>query len=151
MENDTLNLNKEISTENLKNILESKNVKPSFQRLSVLRYIMNHMNHPSAETIYNNLVQEIPTLSKTTIYNTLNLLAAKNIITALTISDTEVRYDYKKSEHAHFQCINCKQIYDVENQEISNNRIIDGHKIMDTQIHYKGICTNCFNQKTEHH
>lgn len=144
MEND-------INTGNLKNMLESKNVKPSFQRISVLRYIMQNMNHPSAETIYKNLVDEIPTLSKTTIYNTLNLLTKNNIITSLSITDTEIRYDYQEKNHAHFLCLYCKQIFDVENSEASNIKMINGHQIQQVQIHYKGICLDCSTKQKKHH
>ena len=40
------------------------------------------MNHPTVETIYKELIDEIPTLSKTTVYNTL-----KQFVNILIIDD----------------------------------------------------------------
>ncbi len=135
-----------ISVTELKNLLESNGVKPSFQRLSVFKYIMEQKDHPSVDNIYKNLVEQIPTLSKTTVYNTLNLLTKKGIITALTIDEIEVKYDYIEVPHAHFLCSNCGSMYDIElNTNIYNTKLIDDHKVVDTQINFKGICNKCKN------
>ena len=137
-------LENNISTNQLKNILDAHGVKPSFQRLSVLKYIVEHRDHPSVDNIFNNLRDQIPTLSKTTVYNTLNLLTQKCIITALTINDVEVKYDYIEIPHAHFLCTNCGRIFDIElDTDIYNTEFIDNHKVIDTQINFKGICNNC--------
>lgn len=149
MDRDNINMDNKITTANLKHVLESKGVKPSFQRISVLKYIMEQKNHPSVDTIYSNLIEQIPTLSRTTIYNTLNLLTEKEIITALTISDTELRYDYADvdTQHAHFQCNNCGDIFDLDIVcETCKSESIGGHKIIEKQIHLKGICAKCLKQ-----
>lgn len=135
---------KEISTEYVGEILSSKGVKPSFQRLSVLKYLIKEKNHPSVEVIYQTLQREIPTLSKTTIYNTLNLLVEKGIVTALTIKENEVLYDYIEESHAHFQCITCGKINDIYiNSDILKTKELEGFKIIDAQINFKGICKHC--------
>ena len=135
------------SIEYLKDLLIAKGVKPSFQRMSVLNYIIKQKNHPSVDIIYTSLIEMIPTLSRTTIYNTLNLLTEKDIITALTISDTELRYDYIETDHAHFQCKTCGNIFDLDiDCETCKSESIGGHKIVEKQIHLKGICANCLKQ-----
>ena len=134
------------STEVLKNLLSSKGVKPSFQRLSVLKYLMDKKGHPSVDTIYQSLLPEIPTLSRTTVYNTLNLLTEREVVTALTIDDTEVRYDYIEEPHSHFQCLNCSRIIDIGlNSDIYSIESLDGHKVFEAQINFKGVCKNCLN------
>ena len=50
--------------------LLSFNVKPSVQRLAIMDYLLTHRTHPSIEEIYMALCDDIPTLSKTTVYNT---------------------------------------------------------------------------------
>ena len=136
------------TTEYLKNLLTSKGVKPSFQRLSVLKYLMDKKGHPSVDTIYQSLINEIPTLSRTTVYNTLNLLTEKDVVTALTIDETEVRYDYIEEPHSHFQCMNCSRIVDIGlNSNIYSIENVDGHRVLDTQINFKGICKNCLNEQ----
>ena len=48
-------------------------IKPSLQRLAVMKYLMQYHTHPTVDEIYAALHSSIPTLSKTTIYNTLSL------------------------------------------------------------------------------
>ena len=53
--------------------LKKRKIHPSYQRLRILDYLYKNQYHPTAEQIFKDLQREIPTLSKTTIYNTLNL------------------------------------------------------------------------------
>ena len=46
-------------------------IKPSMQRIAIMEYLMEHRTHPSADEIYTALSPSMPTLSKTTVYNTL--------------------------------------------------------------------------------
>lgn len=141
-----MSLRQPLPTKHLRDILIQKGVKPSFQRIYILQYMMNTKNHPSVDTIFNALFHEIPTLSRTTVYNTLNLFAEKGIVTTLNISDTELRYDYVEKPHAHFRCLMCHEIYDIpiESDVLKIEKNHD-HKIYETQIYFKGICKNCLN------
>jgi Fe2+ or Zn2+ uptake regulation protein len=96
------------------------------------------------DTIFQALCGEIPTLSKTTVYNTLSLFAEKSIATSLTIVNNELRYDLLKEPHAHFQCAECKRLFDVpmENNIFFTNSIED-HRVEEIQVTLKGICKNC--------
>ena len=48
-------------------VLLEHNIKPSYQRMQILGYLDAFRNHPTVETIYQALVKNIPTLSRTTI------------------------------------------------------------------------------------
>ncbi len=135
-----------VSTEYLGNLLSERGVKPSIQRLSVLKYLISKKNHPSVDVIYQYLHKEIPTLSKTTVYNTLNLLVDKGIVTALSIKEGEVLYDFIEYPHAHFLCTKCGNIYDIKiDNQIFNIKTFEGFHIEESQINLRGICSNCKN------
>lgn len=139
-----------VSIETLKDLLRQKGVKPSVQRLSILRYVMENMDHPSVDKIYRKLQPQIPTLSKTTVYNTLKQLTDKGIIAALNIDENEVKYDYVEHPHAHFKCLSCGQIYDVElDSTLYHIQSLNGHQIVSIQISFKGICNHCKNKSEE--
>ncbi len=130
--------------EKIKEQLENNGIRPSHHRIEILKYLMEHKTHPTADIIHKDLVKRIPTLSKTTVYNTLNTFTEKNIVTALTIEENELRYDYDTSPHIHFKCEKCGNVYDIEPSEnFCNKEEIDGHKILSFHIYYKGICKNC--------
>ena len=132
----------------MKEILTERGIQPSFQRLKILKYLYSRKTHPTAEEIYKNLVKEIPTLSRTTVYNTLKTFVEKKIITALTIEDNEVRYDFCVSPHLHFKCRYCGKIYDIKKDcEIFKKKTIKGHLIEEYHLYLKGICKNCRKKK----
>jgi len=129
-------------------LLNSKGVKPSFQRLLILEYIMRKKNHPSAEMIYTKISQDVPTLSRTTVYNTLNLFAQKGILTNLKIDDSEARYDLMEKPHAHFHCSVCEKIIDLDlKTPLYSRDSINGHKAREAHIHFNGVCRDCLIKK----
>ena len=53
--------------------LLERGIKPSQQRIALLEYLVKHPVHPTADELYSRLSPMMPTLSKTTVYNTLRL------------------------------------------------------------------------------
>lgn len=134
----------------LKARLESRGLKPTFQRLTVLEYLQKHKHqHPTAEMIFEALINTIPTISITTIYNTLSAFLEKRIISAETITGTEIRYDFALTPHHHFLCMQCGKIYDIAIEcPLGNDKksTIDGHHILEVHGYFKGVCRECFNK-----
>jgi len=60
-------------------------IRPSYPRIRVLDYLVTMKTHPTAEEVFSHLVKEMPTLSRTTVYNTLNLLVGAGLARTLTI------------------------------------------------------------------
>lgn len=124
--------------------LVSKNIQPSHQRIKILEILANTKNHPNVNMIYDELSREMPTISKTTIYNTLNAFIEKGLISSLTITPEELRYDYDIRPHHHLLCRQCGAIIDIDVQcTYAEKREINGHKIEEIQGYFKGICRNC--------
>lgn len=136
------------NTNKFKQVLQKVGLKPTYQRLRILEYLEKHEVHPTVEMIYHALLPEIPTISKTTIYNTLNALVEKGIIHALTITGTETRYDYKSFPHHHFLCKRCGKVIDIDIQcPYLEKRELGGHKIEELHGYFKGICKECLRKK----
>ncbi len=124
--------------------LKEHGIKPSYQRIKVLDYIVKNRNHPTVDTIFKELIKEIPTLSKTTIYNTLKLFHQKGVVLVINIEDNETRFDADVCNHGHFKCKKCGEIYDFDIDE--NDLILPKLKefVIDEQHFYlKGICPKC--------
>ncbi len=120
-------------------------VKPSLQRMAILKYLMGNKSHPTADMIYNDLYEDMPTLSKTTVYNTLRLLSESGVILAINIEEKNVRYDADLSPHAHFRCKGCGKIYDIP-LDHTNSIYVDGIgelKLEEVHLYYKGQCKEC--------
>ncbi|MGI5927325.1 MAG: Fur family transcriptional regulator, partial [Thermacetogeniaceae bacterium] len=70
----------DLTFEYLKKKLKTKNISLSYQRLKVLEYLTQNRCHPTVEQIFTELQKDIPTLSKTTVYNTLRILAEAGLV-----------------------------------------------------------------------
>ncbi|MDR1406052.1 MAG: transcriptional repressor [Prevotellaceae bacterium] len=127
------------------NRLQQHGIKPSLQRISIMEYLMKNYTHPTADIIFNNLYPAIPTLSRTTVYNTLKLLAQQGAISELTIDEKNVRYDADISLHAHFRCKHCGSVYDlpIEHQPPIAVKTIPGFEITESHLYCKGYCKKC--------
>lgn len=134
----------EISLSKVTTLLQESGVSPSIQRIKILKFIMDNVNHSSVDSIYQELIHEIPTLSKTTVYNTLALFVKKDIINSIIIDNTEILYEQSQKPHAHFQCKICKNIFDIN---VSSNLYgineIEYHKVEKVSIQLRGICKKC--------
>ena len=84
--------------------LQNHNIKPSVQRIAIMNYLIEHRTHPTVDEIYTALSPSIPTLSKTTVYNTLKLLSEQGAAQTLTIDERNTCYDADTSPHGHFLC-----------------------------------------------
>ena len=121
-------------------------IKPSVQRIAIMRYLMEHRTHPNAETIYSELVKTIPTLSKTTVYNTLKLLAEQNAALMLTIDERNAHFDGDTRPHAHFLCKQCGTVYDIPAHEVLTDAApcVPGTFQTDTiDLYFRGRCPKC--------
>ena len=128
------------------------NIKPSMQRIAVMQYLMEHPIHPSADDIYTALSPSMPTLSKTTVYNTLKLFSEQGAAQMLTIDEKNTNFDADTSIHSHFLCKRCGHIYDLQCPEAVKkveSLEMDGHQVSEVHYYYKGICKNCLRKDKE--
>lgn len=128
-------------------ILKANGLKVTPQRLEILRYISTHKDHPTAEEIYSALKNSNPSLSKTTVYNTLQNLEGHGIVHSLSISGSEARFDSVINPHHHFLCKSCGTIIDID-IECPNARRMEagGHRIDEVHGYFKGVCRRCLDK-----
>lgn len=121
-------------------------IKPSQQRLEILRFLMTHHTHPTVEDVYTALVKRMPTLSLTTVYNTLRMFAERGAAQMLTIDDHRVCYDGCTEPHVHFFCRQCGRVLDIDDEaapSLGGTREVGGHLVDEAQLYYKGLCADC--------
>lgn len=118
------------------------------KRVKIMNYLITKRNHPTAEMIYLELINEIAGLSKTTVYNTLNLFVKEGIVRALNIDSNELRYEADVSQHGHFKCNECNEIYDFSiNEELIRDQRLKNFILEDHQFTIKGTCSFCISKK----
>lgn len=128
-------------------MFREKNIKPTSIRLDVLQILLGSKTHPSADHIYVALKDRVPTLSKTSVYNTLHLLVSEGLVQKLLIEEDTARYDAQIKQHTHFLCRTCRAVYDLTDDTFKTPRLINGFLVENRQIYYEGLCPSCQNQQ----
>lgn len=132
--------------------LTTYDVKPSVQRMAVMNYLKEHRTHPNVDIIYNDLVKQMPTLSKTTVYNTLKLLTDKHAAKLLTIDEHNLCFDADTSPHAHFLCTDCGRIFDVPLNNLhpeEDANLPKGFQLEQSELYLRGCCPECCKKRQE--
>jgi Fe2+ or Zn2+ uptake regulation protein len=129
-------------------ILKENSLKVTPQRLEIMKYLDENRTHPNADKIYSDLKSKNPSLSKTTVYNALDILNKANVLQTLTISESERRYDFKSGHHHHFLCRKCNRILDIDVECPFLNEMLSGsHKVEQVHGYFKGICKDCLKKE----
>lgn len=130
--------------ENYGNFLEENGIRASSQRILMLEYLDQNHIHPTADRIYIDLSRKLPTISKATVYNNLKLFLNKGIIKEVNLDNSEIHYEMKIHDHAHFVCKKCGKIEDLDIKNILiDTSNIEGFEIDSQDIFLKGICKDC--------
>jgi Fe2+ or Zn2+ uptake regulation protein len=123
--------------------LRQHGIRPLQMRVAIYDYLLKHNIHPTVETIYQELIVTHPGMSKTTIYNVLDLLYEHKVINKVSIEEREMRYDADVSEHAHFRCTTCNKIFDIRQMSLPQPQVPVGFTVNDIQINIDGTCPDC--------
>lgn len=123
--------------------LSEAGIRPSAQRLAILEYITSCECHPTADEIYSALIERNPTLSRTTVFSCLKLMAEKGLINDIDISAESTRYDSAQKEpHAHFMCRKCRRIYDIP-FDIRSLSAPEDFRCDNVNVFFRGLCPEC--------
>lgn len=129
-------------------VLRQKKVRPTKYRLAVLEEIMLE-KHPSASEIYAELLLKWPKISRTTVYNTLNVLVQENVIEELNVDMIEARYDiFYDHYHGHFYCDTCRKLYDFPlTHTLGKVRELQGFEAHSYRVYLRGTCKDCIEKE----
>lgn len=124
--------------------LHNHGLKSTPQRVWVYDYLCTHRTHPDADEIYTSLSGSGHTLTRATIYNVLQALVKKGLVTEVKADASRTRYDAKVELHGHFICSRCKAIYDFDVDKLSTCGL-DGFETRQKDVYFSGVCNKCNN------
>ena len=133
--------------DNISIYLSGYGIRPSVQRIAIMRYLLKNLTHPTVENVFDSLRKQIPTLSKTTVYNTLKLFVENGAAVYVGIDEKNARFDGIVQPHAHFRCKECGCIVDLP---MSTNQVLPrdfNGDVEETYFYLKGHCEKCKSKK----
>ena len=86
------------------------------QRSLIYRALEGDATHPTAEELYERLRPQLPHLSLTTVYKTLNELVAWGELRRIDTGDGRIHFDPDVREHSEIVCLRCHRVEDVPDQ-----------------------------------
>lgn len=132
--------------------LKEKGYRLTPQRMAVLKILASSREHPSIESIYEQVQQDFPMTSLATIYKTVAVLKDVGEVSELNFGEDYSRFDAADPHsHPHLICVRCKRVLDIDitlqaqlEEQVSRTY---GYKVLSHRIDFFGLCPDC--QETE--
>jgi Fur family peroxide stress response transcriptional regulator len=110
--------------QNIREKLSEAGLKATQQRIVVYQALLRLMEiHPTAESIYEAVRPENPSISLGTVYKILDVLVSKGLAGKVSSDEGFMRYDANMDQHNHIYCTNTKEIIDYHDHEL--DRLIE--------------------------
>jgi Fur family transcriptional regulator, iron response regulator len=98
-------------------------IRPTAQRVQIAALLLSSPQHLSAEQILAALRTSGARISKATVYNTLNLFAARGLIRQLCVDGARAWFDSNVDEHYHFHDLDSGRLIDVPIPDVQFSRL----------------------------
>lgn len=127
--------------------LEAKGVKPTSNRILVMKELMNQ----SKPVNLAELETALDTMDRASIFRVLELFAEKDVVHVIEDGSRSVKYELCKSyshhsvsdQHVHFYCDKCKNIFCFESIKVPDINIPEGFTTRSVNYMIKGLCPKC--------
>lgn len=115
------------------------------QRTAVCEALARREDHPTAQTLYQELKPVVSSLSLTTVYQTLDSLVRTGTITSLgSAGDDSIHFEVNTEPHINLACLTCHRIRDLESAAVRDlEREVQaavGSKVLSGRVVYYSEC-----------
>lgn len=122
------------------------------QRVAIIAELLSRDDHPSAETLYEAIVQRYPMVALSTVYDTVRLLTRLGLASQVAAGPAEARYDPETGAHCHAICRRCGEITNIAPEVDLNDLALRAGAAAPTfrpesiSLNLHGICAACAEQ-----
>jgi len=120
--------------------------KATAQRVIIWRALAQDHTHPTADDLFARLRPELPTLSLTTLYHTLNDLVEWGEIRRFDTGDGHIHFDPDTTPHTELVCLRCHSVIDAPADAHAAQALperLAGYRIVTRTEQYFGYCPEC--------
>jgi Fur family peroxide stress response transcriptional regulator len=131
--------------------LRKKGYKATPQRIAICKIALNSRAHPSAQQIYAKVKKIHPTVSLSTVYKTLEVLADLELVQEINFPKGQARFDSYMDPHINLICLECGNITDLDDITVKEitKKVAAATKFKPTgqRMDVYGICQKCSGTK----
>lgn len=124
----------------LMDILRQHGIQPTPQRLAVAQIVLSRESHPSAEEVWTKVRRRCPTISRATVYNTLNLFVKRGLLKLQVLKEGMAVFDAEVDPHHHFIDDETGKVYDVpwEMLRVTGKESLRNFNVREYQVVLRG-------------
>lgn len=130
----------------LTELFRDRGLKVTPQRQCIFRVLHGNPSHPTAESVHAAVVEEMPTVSLRTVYQTLSDLVDMGEIQQFDLGTGSARFDPHNGAHHHLVCSSCGRVDDVD-AHFPAVRVPEGagagFEVSAVEIVFRGRCREC--------
>jgi Fe2+ or Zn2+ uptake regulation protein len=117
------------------------------QRRALFGLLHGVTTHPTVETLYEAARDEMPTISRRTVYQTVHDLEALGEVAVLDVGTGSLRVDPNvEHAHQHLVCTGCGTVRDVL-LEVADLRVPAAQRrdftVESVEVVFRGVCDDC--------
>ena len=127
--------------------LRARGYRMTPQRLTIMHVLHHSGGHLSPAEVYEQAHAELPGLTETTVYRTLEFLAENGLARPAHMGNGHLVYEIARHEHHHLKCRVCGGEMEVEHALLKNLyrqlESASGYRLTDSHLTFFGLCPNC--------
>ena len=127
--------------------LRARGYRMTPQRLVILHTLHHAGTHLSPVEVFETAKKELPGLTETTVYRTLEFLTKNGLVRPAHRGNGHLMYEIAQHEHHHLVCRVCGDETEVEHtlfktlyQKLEST---SGYKLTDSHLTFLGLCPHC--------
>lgn len=137
----------------LKQVLRDHELKATSQRIALLKLLNNTNEHFDADEIYIELRKLQKSVSRATVYRSLESLVENELVSKLDFGEGRMRYERiqnRDEHHDHLICESCGKVIEFFNLEMEAQQLAtcEEHDFSPNShtMHIFGTCSECKSQ-----
>ncbi len=143
---DSEKIQKQVKEEFIEYLTLHKHRKTS-ERFAILQHIYSIKGHFNMDSLYNSMLEASFRVSRTTLYNTIELLLDCGLVVKHQFGANASQYEraYGNENHDHIICVDCGEVRETRNNIISSTQLkkIKRFTVSYYSMYIYGVCSRC--------
>ncbi|MBQ2739803.1 MAG: transcriptional repressor [Oscillibacter sp.] len=124
----------------------------SKKRQAIYDALMDSLEHPNAEMVYQSLKADYPDLSLGTVYRNIKGMVQNGDVICVGHVDGKERYDAHLDPHVHLVCRGCGSVVDIPLESALEEQCktisqTNGIEMDVRSLHFAGLCNTCKSER----
>jgi Fe2+ or Zn2+ uptake regulation protein len=110
----------------------------------VLEIVRQNEGHLTADEIYLLASEQLSSISRSTVYRNLNILAERGLVVAVNAPERPTFFDRNTEPHHHAVCVSCGMLLDIPADGFDVRSLVPpGYEVVSASLIVNCICARC--------